>query len=45
MDNVQSGDAGSSLGAMALYYFESTGEFVNWQGSYLGTNIEGKWPH
>ena len=38
------GDAGSSLGAAALYYFESTGEFVNWQGPYLGTNIEGKWP-
>ena len=38
------GDAGSSLGAAALYYFEQTGNFVDWQGPYLGTNIEGKWP-
>ena len=38
------GDAGSSLGAAALYYFEQTGKFVDWEGPYLGTNIEGKWP-
>ncbi len=38
------GDAGSSLGAGALYYFESTGNFVNWEGPYLGTNIKGQWP-
>ena len=38
------GDAGSSLGAAALYYFEQTGNFVDWQGPYLGTEIEGKWP-
>jgi len=38
------GDAGSSLGAAALYYYESTGNFVDWEGPYLGTNIEGKWP-
>ena len=38
------GDAGSSLGAAALYYFESTGKFIDWQGPYLGTDIEGQWP-
>ena len=38
------GDAGSSLGAAALYHFEQTGNFVDWQGPYLGTDIEGKWP-
>ena len=38
------GDAGSSLGAAALYYFEATGNFVNWEGPYLGTNIKGQWP-
>ena len=38
------GDAGSSLGAAALYYYEQTGNFVEWEGPYLGTEIEGKWP-
>ena len=38
------GDAGSSLGAAALYHFEQTGNFVQWEGPYLGTEIEGKWP-
>lgn len=34
------GDAGSSLGAAAALY----GKHVNWQGPYLGTNIEGAYP-
>jgi len=38
------GDAGSSLGAAALYYFENTGNFLEWNGPYLGTNIKGQWP-
>jgi carbamoyltransferase len=38
------GDAGSSLGAAALYYYENTAQFVQWEGPYLGTEIEGKWP-
>ena len=38
------GDAGSSLGAAALYYYEQTGKFIEWEGPYLGTNIEGDWP-
>ena len=38
------GDAGSSLGAAALYYYENTGQFIEWEGPYLGTAIEGKWP-
>ena len=40
----QSGDAGSSLGAPALYYHKTTGKKVNWQGSYLGYNINGDCP-
>lgn len=39
------GDCGSSLGAAALEYFNATGEKVNWQGPYLGHNIEGPYPH
>ena len=38
------GDAGSSLGAAALYYYNQTNKKVNWQGPYLGYNIKGKWP-
>lgn len=38
------GDAGSSLGAAALHYYNKTGKKVNWQGPYLGTNIAGKYP-
>ena len=38
------GDAGSSLGAAALYNFNKTKEMVNWQGPYLGTNIPGEYP-
>ena len=38
------GDAGSSLGAAALYYYKKTGKTVNWQGPYTGTNIPGKYP-
>ena len=38
------GDAGSSLGAAALYYHKTTGKKVNWQGPYLGYNINGNWP-
>ena len=38
------GDAGSSLGAAALYYFESTGKRMEWETPFLGTNIEGEWP-
>ena len=34
------GDAGSSLGAAALAY----GKRLNWQDSYLGHNIPGKYP-
>jgi carbamoyltransferase len=34
------GDAGSSLGAAALAY----GGQLNWQGPYLGQNIEGEYP-
>jgi len=38
------GDAGSSLGAAALYNFNKTKEMVNWQGPYLGTEIYGDYP-
>lgn len=38
------GDAGSSLGAAALYHYYQTLEKINWQGPYLGYNIKGKWP-
>lgn len=38
------GDAGSSLGAAALEYYNITGERVQWQGPYLGTNISGAYP-
>jgi carbamoyltransferase len=38
------GDAGSSLGAAALKYYETTGRRVEWKGPYLGTNINGKYP-
>ena len=34
------GDCGSSLGAAALSY----GKKLNWQGPYLGQNIEGEYP-
>ena len=34
------GDAGSSLGAAAALY----GNHLNWQGPYLGHNIEGEYP-
>jgi carbamoyltransferase len=34
------GDCGSSLGAAALSY----GRRLNWQGPYLGQNIEGEYP-
>jgi len=38
------GDAGSSLGAAALFYHTVTGKKVNWEGPYLGYNIKGDWP-
>ena len=38
------GDAGSSLGAAALHYYNETGNKINWTGAYLGNNIEGKYP-
>jgi carbamoyltransferase len=38
------GDAGSSLGAAALHYYNSTAKRVEWQGPYLGTNIPGAYP-
>jgi carbamoyltransferase len=38
------GDAGSSLGAAALEYFNQTGKRVRWHGPYLGTNIPGAYP-
>lgn len=34
------GDAGSSLGAAAAMY----GKHLDWQGPYLGTNIDGEYP-
>lgn len=38
------GDAGSSLGAAALEYYNQTGERVEWQGPYTGHEIEGPYP-
>lgn len=38
------GDAGSSLGAAALEYYVSAGRRVEWQGPYLGHEIQGKYP-
>jgi carbamoyltransferase len=38
------GDAGSSLGAAALHVYNETGTKINWQGPYLGNNIEGPYP-
>ena len=38
------GDAGSSLGAAAMYYYATTKEKVKWEGPYLGYDIEGSWP-
>ena len=38
------GDAGSSLGAAALYNYYNTLQKAKWEGPYLGYNIEGTWP-
>lgn len=38
------GDAGSSLGAAALEYFNATGKTVNWDSAYLGNEIAGSYP-
>jgi len=38
------GDAGSALGAAALYYHTQTNKKVNWETPFLGYNIEGSWP-
>ena len=38
------GDAGSSLGAAALYYYKATGNRVNWETPFLGYTINGAWP-
>jgi len=38
------GDAGSSLGAAALHYYNQTGNKVNWTGAYLGNSIRGDYP-
>ena len=38
------GDAGSSLGAAALHYYNLTAKRVEWQGPYLGFNILGAYP-
>ncbi|MDC1040267.1 carbamoyltransferase C-terminal domain-containing protein [bacterium] len=38
------GDAGSSLGAAALYNYYNTLQKAEWEGPYLGYNIEGTWP-
>jgi carbamoyltransferase len=38
------GDAGSSLGAAALEYFNRTGNKTNWQTPYLGYDIKGEYP-
>jgi len=38
------GDAGSSLGAAALEYYNQTGKRVKWEGPYLGKNIPGPYP-
>ena len=44
MDYANPGDAGSSLGAPALYYFEAQ-VTLSIGKVYLGTNIKGQWPH
>lgn len=38
------GDAGSSLGAAALSYYNRTGDDLFWETPYLGYNIEGGYP-
>lgn len=38
------GDAGSSLGAAALHYYNLTANRVEWAGPYLGYNIPGEYP-
>jgi len=38
------GDAGSSLGAAALEYFNRTGNKTNWKTPYLGYDIKGDYP-
>jgi len=38
------GDAGSSLGAAALHYYNLTAKRVEWRGPYLGFNIPGSYP-
>ena len=38
------GDAGSALGAAALFHHTCTGETVKWPGAYLGYEIPGKYP-
>lgn len=38
------GDAGSSLGAAALHYYNLTAKRVEWQGPYLGRTIPGAYP-
>ena len=38
------GDAGSSLGAAALHYYNLTAKRVEWQGPYLGREIPGAYP-
>jgi carbamoyltransferase len=38
------GDAGSSLGAAALEYFNRTGNKITWQTPYLGYDIKGDYP-
>lgn len=38
------GDAGSALGAAALYYHNKTGNRTDWPGAYLGYEIKGKYP-
>lgn len=38
------GDAGSSLGAAAMYYYSLTNKKINWVSPYLGYNIKGSWP-
>ena len=38
------GDAGSALGAAALFHHTCTGDTVKWPGAYLGYKIPGKYP-
>ncbi len=38
------GDAGSSLGAAALHYYNLTAKRVEWTGPYLGYQIPGEYP-